>query len=74
MTYLEGQIEATKARITYWQTSIVSGHYKTRKIYHGTAIDPSKLLTQEELLTDAMSILESHMRFMGDLIEKLSSE
>jgi len=71
MTYLEGQIESRKAWIAYWQTVILSGAYKSRKVYHGFGTDEELEFTEEEKLQDALDTLKRHTELLAELIEHL---
>jgi hypothetical protein len=60
------QITQTQAYITLWQTEIVSGHYKSRNVFHG--INGPKF-TDEELLKDAMETLHRHVNRLRELVD-----
>jgi|SRR5581483_4116813 len=59
------EIECTKGFITYWQSSVVSGHCKNRKITKGNG----QALTSDELVADAMSTLQVHCHRLCDLTD-----
>jgi len=74
MTYLEGQIESRKAWIAYWQTVILSGAYKSKKIYHGFGTPEEAEFTDEEKLQDALDTLKRHTELLAELIENLAKD
>jgi hypothetical protein len=69
MTYLEGQIIQRQAYITLWSTRILSGAYKTRKIFR-----EDTELSDEEKLADAMATLLRHVKILGELVEHLPGQ
>ncbi len=84
MNYLEGQIEQTKAYVSYWQAMIVSGGYKNRKLYKPCGDNPEyneckdkpgyRALTDEESLKEATDTMLRHCHKLGELIEHLSEK
>ena len=69
MTYLEGQIEVRKAWILYWQTVILSGSYKNRKLFHGTS---GPEFTEEEKVEESLKTMLRHVHQLSELVEELN--
>jgi hypothetical protein len=72
MTFLEGQIVERQALITLYQTRILSGVYKNRKVYHG--VNFKHPFTDEEKLDDEINILEKHVEILHRLVEQLNNK
>lgn len=71
---LQAQIEQTKTHITYWNASIVSGHYKLRSISVRDEQGKSRYLSEVELLRDAMNTLKRHVDHLNKLSDLLIEE
>jgi hypothetical protein len=72
MTYLEGQFEIEKAYVAYFGARITSGGYKQRvgNVWMGDG----RVLTEEEILEDELQTMRSHIKIMGDLLNKMNEE
>jgi hypothetical protein len=70
MTYAEIQLIHRQSLITYWQTVILSGYYKTKKIYK-TIDGVETALNDEELLKHSMDILHRHIDTMTTLVNEM---
>jgi hypothetical protein len=73
MTYLEAQLEQTKAYIVLWQTEILSGAYKQKQLFKGGAstAGPETAMTDDEKLKHCMDILKGHVSNMYKITEKI---
>ena len=67
MTIAEKQLLTWHARVMLQHARIVSGAYKTRRVYHGTdTSDESKRFTEAELLAEEIATMRRHVEFMDD--------
>jgi hypothetical protein len=73
MTYLEAQLEQTKAYIVLWQTEILSGAYKQKQLFKGGAstAGPETAFTDDEKLKHCMDILRGHISKVYEITEKI---
>jgi hypothetical protein len=71
MNILEGQVIEMHAHVMRDHARIVSGAYKTRKVYHGTTIAPENLLTEQELLEDELRAMDQHIHWLDKCVQAL---
>lgn len=79
MKAIQMDFEVSKMWALKWQTLILSGAYKQRKMYRLAEPDnpgePSKKIpyTEDELLKDAMDTMARHIHRMNDLADRFKS-
>jgi hypothetical protein len=66
---IQGNLAVHQAYVTYFQTRIQTGVYKTRKRYHGGFDGP--LFTEEELLADEIQVMHRHIQLMQECIDAM---
>jgi hypothetical protein len=69
---VSAQMAVANARVLRCHAEIVSGHYKTRRIFrakNGVELE----LTHEEKLGHIMGTMDSHIRFMSELEDAITS-
>lgn len=77
---LQAQIVAAQAWLTRWHASVVSGAYRYRKLQRPTEEKDKdgsfvwRDCTDEEKLTNTMSILKAHAERIQDLTDLLIAE
>lgn len=71
MKYIEGQILYLNALIMAKHATIISGAYKSRKVYHGIGMKPENIFTEEELLQDELQAMHRQIDWLNDAIALL---
>ena len=66
---LELQMQMSLARAAHFNTRVLSGVYKTRKVHQGGHDGP--LLTEAQLLEDEVGTADSHMQTAQDVLDKM---
>lgn len=72
--YCKRQIQLSILRAQWWLASAQTGHYKQRKIAHGTITSGGPEFTDEEKLADAMATAQRHIELAAEFSENLAEE
>lgn len=74
LEYCRRQIQLSMLRAQWWIASATSGHYKQRKIAHGTITDNGPEFTDEEKLASCMATAQRHIEIAAEFSENLAEE
>jgi hypothetical protein len=74
LRYCQRQIELFMLRAQWWLASATAGHYKQRKIAHGTVTEGGPEFTDDEKLAAAMSTAMRHIELAAEFSEDLAEE
>jgi hypothetical protein len=72
LEYCKRQIQLSMLRAEWWLASATSGHYKQRKIAHGTVTSDGPEFTDEEKLAAAMATAQRHIELASEFSENLA--
>ena len=72
LEYCKRQIQLSMLRAQWWIASTTSGHYKQRKIHHGTITSGGPEFTDDEKLAGAMATAQRHIELAAEFSEKLA--
>lgn len=72
LEYCKRQIQLSMLRAQWWIASAASGHYKRRRISHGTLTSNGADFTDEEKLEDAMATAQRHIEIAAEFSENLA--
>ena len=72
LEYCKRQIQLSMLRAQWWIASATSGHYKQRKIHHGTITSGGPEFTDDEKLVDAMATAQRHIELAAEFSETLA--
>lgn len=64
---LQGEMKKCEMYALLWHARIVSGAYKLRKAYKDNV-----LMTEEELLSDSLNIMQAHITRYSELLDRLT--
>jgi hypothetical protein len=69
LEYCKRQFQLSTLRAQWCLTSVTSGHYKQRKIFHGT---DGPEFTDDEKLANAMATAQRHINLAAEFSESLA--
>jgi hypothetical protein len=72
LEYCKRQIQLSMLRAEWWLASATSGHYKQRKIAHGTVTNGGPEFTDDEKLAAAMATAQRHIELAAEFSESLA--
>jgi hypothetical protein len=72
LEYCKRQIQLAMLRAQWWLASASTGHYKQRKISHGTITRGGPEFTDDEKLAAAMATAQRHIEIAAEFSEKLA--
>lgn len=72
LEYCKRQIQLSMLRAQWWLASATSGHYKQRKVFHGTRTSGGPEFTDDEKLRDAMATAQRHIELAAEFSDKLA--
>lgn len=72
--YCKRQFQLSMLRAHWWMASATSGHYKQRRIYHGTETSGRAEFTDDEKLRDCLATAQRHMELAQEFHEALGKE
>lgn len=77
--YVQMQFQMALARASYWHAVVVSGGYKASKtqVADGSFVDGSfrwRDTTDDERLKEALSTMNSHLRFAQECLDAVGTE
>ena len=72
LEYCQRQYQLSTLRAQWWMTSVTSGHYKQRKISHGTLTSGGAEFTDDEKLASALATAQRHIELAAEFSESLA--
>jgi hypothetical protein len=72
LEYCKRQIQLSMLRAQWWIASAQTGHYKQRKIFHGTETSGGNEFTDEEKLENCMLTALRHIEIAAEFNDNLA--